>query len=272
MIPFALNHMTLARASLEELLDTAAELGCAGVELRNDLPGGLFDGFDAPRVGDAARQRGLRVLALSQVNDFDSGSDAVVEQARQLINHAVACDAPAICLIPRNDGRIEATHERLRQLESSLLRLQPLLEKQGVKALIEPLGFASSRLRLKAEVVELIDKMQLGHCFSLVHDTFHHHLAGEKQVFAESTGIVHVSGVPKHLDSDRALVDEDRILVEDNDQLDNLAQLQALWDQGYRGPVSVEAFSPLVHALEQPATALAKSLALISRSWQSESV
>lgn len=45
MTTFALNHMTVARLGCAVLPDPAAELGCAGVEGRNDLPQPLFDGL-----------------------------------------------------------------------------------------------------------------------------------------------------------------------------------------------------------------------------------
>ena len=37
MLPVAINHMTVARKSLRELIDISVALGCVGVELRNDL-------------------------------------------------------------------------------------------------------------------------------------------------------------------------------------------------------------------------------------------
>ena len=58
MLPFALNHMTVARLGYVELLDAAAALGCVGVEVRNDLPQPLFDGLDPAEAGAMARRPG----------------------------------------------------------------------------------------------------------------------------------------------------------------------------------------------------------------------
>ena len=65
MLPFAINHMTLARRSYAELLDVAQALGCVGVEVRNDLPQPLFDGRSPEEAGEMARAKGLRILALA---------------------------------------------------------------------------------------------------------------------------------------------------------------------------------------------------------------
>jgi 2-keto-myo-inositol isomerase len=59
--------------------------------------------------------------------------------------------------------------------------------------------------------------------------------------------------------------DEHRVLVDDGDRLGNLEQLDALLSAGYEGPISYEAFSPIVHGLADPETALSRSIAFITR-------
>jgi 2-keto-myo-inositol isomerase len=80
MLPFALNHMTVARMSFSELLDAAKSLGCVGVEVRNDLPQPLFDGMAPEKAGEMAREKGLRILALAEVKRFNDWSDAKAER------------------------------------------------------------------------------------------------------------------------------------------------------------------------------------------------
>ena len=55
MVQFALNHMTVARLGFAELVALAADLGCVGIEVRNDLPQPLFDGMDPAEAGALAR-------------------------------------------------------------------------------------------------------------------------------------------------------------------------------------------------------------------------
>ena len=72
MVAFALNHMTVARASYADLVRLAARLGCVGIEARNDLPQPLFDGMDPAEAGAMARDAGLRLLAVAEDCYFEA--------------------------------------------------------------------------------------------------------------------------------------------------------------------------------------------------------
>ena len=57
---FALNHITAPQLGCAAFMDLAAELGCVGVELRNDLDRPLFDGLppeDARQMAQEAQRR-----------------------------------------------------------------------------------------------------------------------------------------------------------------------------------------------------------------------
>jgi len=257
MPTFAINHMTAPRLRCDALFALAQSLGCVGVELRNDLGRPLFDG-DAPAiVRGAAQERGLRIVGLSQVYPFNDWSDAVRGEVAALIDAAVAIGAETISLIPRNDGKGLADDARRANLRTALREILPMLEAAGMVALVEPLGFETSSLRSKAETVEAIESLGARDRFMLVHDTFHHHLAGGGPLFADHTGIVHVSGVADARLAVTEMRDAHRGLVDAQDVLGNVAQLVALREAGYAGPVSVEAFSPGIHALDDIATPLA---------------
>jgi 2-keto-myo-inositol isomerase len=263
MLPKALNHMTVARLSFRALLDTAATSGCVGIEVRNDLPQALFDGMDPAAAGDLARSRGLRILALAEVKRFDDWSAEKAVEARALMQTAQACGAEAVSLIPRNDNPGLGRDERQARLRMALRDLAPMLADHGLIGLIEPLGFESCPLRHKAEAVEAIVALGAAGRFKLVHDTFHHHLAGGGPVIAEHTGLVHISGV---IDPDLAaneMGDQHRVLVGPGDRLGNLDQIANLEAAGYVGPISFEAFSPEIHALADPGRAIATSFEFI---------
>jgi 2-keto-myo-inositol isomerase len=79
--------------------------------------------------------------------------------------------------------------------------------------------------------------------FRLVHDTFHHHLAGEDIFFPNLTGLVHISGVEDaDLPVDQ-MRDGHRVLVGDADRLGNVRQLRELLARGYHGALSFEPFA-----------------------------
>jgi len=232
-VNFALNHMTTPRAGFVEFLGMANQLGCVGVEVRNDLS--------------------------AEVKEFNRWSETVAEQASQLIELARSSGAQAVSLIPVNSGSI-ATAQAKEGLRESLSELQPRLKNAGLTGLIEPLGFASCSLRYKSMVVEVIRELDAGDTFKLIHDTFHHALSGEEQLYPEHTAMVHVSGVVDAGLAFEAMQDEHRVLVDAADRLGNVNQLAALFEGGYKGPVSFEVFSPKVHVLTDPLAELNKSI------------
>ncbi|MFO1141900.1 MAG: TIM barrel protein [Amaricoccus sp.] len=263
MLPFVINHMTVPNLGHEVLFELTAGLGGIGVELRNDLARPLFDGVSAEVVAERAQAQGLRIVGLSQVYPFNAWSDAVRDEVAGLIETARAVGAETISLIPRNDGEGTAEVERRANARRSLMAIKPMLDDAGMVVLVEPLGFESSSLRSKAETVEMIEEIGAAGSFRLVHDTFHHHLAGGGPLFPGHTGIVHVSGVVDRSLAVAAMRDEHRVLVDAADRLGNVAQIAALRTAGYAGPISFEAFSPETHALADPAAALRRSMAYI---------
>lgn len=264
MLSFALNHMTVPRLGYAGFLDLAARLGCVGVEVRNDIDRPLFDGLPAAEAGAMARDKGLRLVGLSQVYPFNSWSDEVAGKVRRLIGTAVQAGAETISLIPRNDGTGGANGERQANLRLALKESHPLLVDADMIALVEPLGFERSSLRSKSELVETLDVLGMADRFRLVHDTFHHTLAEGGPMFPDRTGIVHVSGVTDPSLTIAQMEDEHRVLVDARDRLGNVEQIAALHAAGYRGPISFECFSPDTQALADPFAEIGRSMEFIS--------
>lgn len=247
-----------------DLLAMSADLGCIGVEFRNDLPTPLFSGEPPDEVSGAAREHGLRIVGLSQVYPFNSWSDGIREEVASLITAAKSCGAETISLIPRNDGTQKGSGERQANLRMALREIRPMLEEAGMTALVEPLGFERSSLRSKAEAIEAIEAVASRDQFLIVHDTFHHFLGGGGELFPEWTGIIHISGVVDQSLKPNEMEDEHRVLVDDRDRLGNIDQIAGLLAGGYRGPLSFECFSPETHALTDPTGAIGRSIDFIS--------
>ncbi len=264
MLPFALNHMTTPRLGWEAFLDLAAALGCVGVEFRNDFGTPLFDGADPAVVGAATRAKGLRFLALAEVKMFNDWSEAKRAEAGALMQIAVAAGAEAISLIPRNDGVATDRAESRKVTETALLELLLMLKAHGLKAMVEPLGFAVCSLRHKDVLAEAIHAVGGEGTYYMVHDTFHHALAGFGPIYPDLTGIVHVSGVKDMIALDD-MRDAHRVLVDADDVLGNVAQIRALRAAGYAGPISYEPFAPSVHALCDAKGPLAASMEFIRK-------
>jgi 2-keto-myo-inositol isomerase len=263
-IRFALNHMAAPRLDVDRFFGLAAELGLEAVEIRNDLPGIVIaDGTPPEAVRDAAARHRVSILSINALQRFNDWSDNRAEEARALAAYAIACGAQAVVLCPVNDRSFRPNEaDRLRGLRTALSSLAPVLADHGLTGLVEPLGFAESSLRLKREAVEAIDEVGAPE-FRLVHDTFHHAIAGEEEIFPHRTGLVHVSGVEDPSLPFSSLRDSHRVLVGPRDRLGNAAQLRRLLDGGYDGYVSFEPFAESVHALADVKSALAESMAVL---------
>jgi 2-keto-myo-inositol isomerase len=96
--------------------------------------------------------------------------------------------------------------------------------------------------------------------FKLTHDTFHHFVAGEKELFPERTGLIHVSGVVDRKHTAATMRDSERVLVDANDMIDNKGQVNKLIAGGYSGYVSFEPFNADVHKSKQIGRDLARSM------------
>jgi 2-keto-myo-inositol isomerase len=265
MVEFAINHMTAARMGFEGVLALGHDLGLVGIELRNDLPGPLFDGLAPEEAGARIRAAGLRLLALAEVKRFNDWSPDKARETLALMRIAKAAGAEAVSLIPRNDNQGMGNGERQANLRLALRELKPMLEDHDLIGMVEPLGFQICALRHKAEAVEAIEALGATGRFRLVHDTFHHFLAGGGPIHPAHTGIIHISGVTAPAVAAEEMQDAHRVLVDGHDRLGNVEQLAAFEAAGWRGPVSFEAFAGEVHALPDPAAALRTSMKFIGR-------
>jgi 2-keto-myo-inositol isomerase len=265
LLSYGLNHMVAPRRTFAELVELATSLGLDQVEIRNDLEGvAINDGTPAGRIRDEAEAGGVRILSINALQRFNDWNHERAEEASALARYARDCGADALVLCPVNDASYRVSErERQDNLRAALRALAPILEGAGVTGLVEPLGFASSSLRLKADAVEAIEELGLRDRIRLVHDTFHHYLAGEARMYPEWTGLVHISGVDDDLPLER-LRDEHRVLVGANDILGNLGQILALMED-YGGPYSFEPFAASVHGTGDIAGALQSSMHWIDR-------
>jgi 2-keto-myo-inositol isomerase len=266
LLSFAVNHMVAPRLSVAELVVLARSLGLEGIEIRNDLAGvALMDGSAPERVRAAAEDGGVRILAINALQRFNDWNAARAGEAGVLARYAQACGAEALVLCPVNEpGWRPAEEERREGLRAALAGLAPILGDAGIVGLVEPLGFAGSSLRLKADALAAIESVGAKERFRLVHDTFHHYLAGEVRMFPDRTGIVHISGVDDLRLPLGELRDAHRGLVGPDDRLGNIGQIVALLE-GYSGPYAFEPFAASVHDLKDVAGALAASMQLIER-------
>jgi 2-keto-myo-inositol isomerase len=146
-----------------------------------------------------------------------------------------------------------------------MVELVPVFEKEGVQLNLEPHPEDSCEtlhLRYKEEAIEAIETVNGVDAF-VVHDTFHHHYAGETKIFPRMTGLVHISGVVDATATVGTMRDPHRVLVGADDRIGNLEQLRALRAGGCERPAPFEPFATSVHASPDLEADLRKSVALV---------
>lgn len=259
----ALNHMVAPQLGLPEFFSLAAGLGIRDVEIRNDISGKpILDGTAPDTVRAAAAKAGVTIITINALQRFNEWNAAREREASALAAYAAAAGVTGLVLVPTNDGSGRGEGERQRNLRTALRNLRPILGDYSLLGLVEPLGFQSCSLRLKSEAAQAIE--EVGGDFRLVHDTFHHHLAGEPAIFPERTGLVHISGVDEpHLEI-ADMRDAHRVLVGPSDRLGNIEQMNALRAGGYAGPFSFEPFAEDLRTAAEPAHAIRESMNFIA--------
>jgi 2-keto-myo-inositol isomerase len=258
---FALNHVIAPRLPPEDFFAFAAGLNIQAVEIRNDLAGNaLLDGTPPSRIRRLAAEAGIRILSVNALQRFDDWRAPRPNEAVTVADQAQGSGAEAVVLVPSNDG------SRPDRLFPALEGLRPILDARGLVGLIEPLGFESCSLRFKSAAVEAIAAVGGETTFRLVHDTFHHHLAGEETLYPLQTGLMHISGVEDPDLAVAAMRDEHRVLVSARDRLGNVAQIQRLLAGGYDGFLSFEPFAPAVQNAADPAEAIRRSMGYVRES------
>ena len=259
---FALNHMVAPQLGLADFFALARTLDLAEVEIRNDIAGKpILDGTTPAVVKAAAAKAGVSILTINALQRFNDWNPTREREAIALADYARDCGARAIILVPVNDGSGRADGERQRNVHTALRGLKPILSDRGVTGLVEPLGFVVCSLRRKSEAAAAINAV--GGDFSLVHDTFHHHLAGEDAIYPAITGLVHISGVDDPAIAVADMRDRHRVLVGAGDRVGNVDQIRALRAGGYGGPFSFEPFADELRALRDPPQSIRDSMDFI---------
>jgi 2-keto-myo-inositol isomerase len=266
-IRFAINRISAPNLSYADFAAMSQRLGVGAVEIRNDLKGvELTDGTPARQVADATQGNGLTLRSINALQRFEQFDAAREAEAVALAKYAVESGTQALVLCPTNDLKdARPPEQRHADLVNALRKLQPILADHGLTGLVEPLGFEECAVRRKSQAVRAFEELgaEAKGTFKLVHDTFHHHLAGEGLFFADWTGLVHISGVDDKAVTVADMRDGHRVLVGSADRLGNVAQLRTLFAAGYAGFASFEPFAAEIAAAKDIEQRLASSMAFL---------
>jgi 2-keto-myo-inositol isomerase len=251
----SLNRIAHPQLPLPEFLKLTADLGMKMAEVRNDFTEkGVLDGLSEAQLKKVLAETGVRIITINALYPFEHGKHlrANLEKLKGLIAEARKVSCPHIVMCPFNEvGDPRTPAQRADDLVAALNAYGPLFTEAGMVGLIEALGFERSALRTKRAALDGIARCAYPKAFALLHDTFHHYLSGETELFPRQTAMIHVSGVVAGK-AKPAIEDDDRILVDASDILDSRGQVGALLKGGCQAPISYEPFSPKVRALAVP--------------------
>jgi 2-keto-myo-inositol isomerase len=260
-----LNRVIKPQIPLKEFLKFTADLGIKYVEVRNDFTDkGVLDGLSDVDLQMTFKKTGVKTLTINALYPFEDVRvlKQNIEKLKGLITEARRINCPQIVLCPLNDANDNRSPtQRADELVTALTAYGPLFSEAKMIGLVEPLGFAICSLRTKKTALDGIARCNYPESYQLLHDTFHHYLSGETEFFPKQTAIVHVSGVLAGK-AKAAITDEDRILVTEDDIMDNRGQVAALLQSGCTAPISYEPFSSQVRdlPLSELKTQLQKSI------------
>ncbi len=248
---FCINRKIAPSLTLPQFFKLVSQLGIHNVELRNDMPSGrVTDDLSGDEVKALARESGIRIVTINALYPFNQLNEEVLQRTRQLLSDAQAVGAESLVLCPLNDGTPISAADTV----SALKTLSPLFAEAGIQGLVEPLGFPQSSLRSATQAQTLIH--EAGVPFSLLIDTFHHHLfedaeqTFEQEIDIQQIGLVHLSGVtdPRPVNQ---LTDEERIMLSAEDRLRSKQQVERLEKMGYTGLYAFEPFSSVMNSWQE---------------------
>jgi 2-keto-myo-inositol isomerase len=270
----SLNRILSPGLSLKEFFKLSADIGLHKIELRNDLAGvGIIGPYSPEQVKGLSEKYKIEIITINALQKFNLGAvlPEILAELKELIRLCMAIDCKAIVLVPTNEKKDKRDSDVIRRETLVALKaLGPLFEDNGIWGYVEPLGFAQCSLRSKAVALQAIQESGCRN-YKIVHDTFHHHLGPDTadtlkhDYDIDYTGLVHVSGVERHLAADQ-YKDDHRILITHSDCLKNREQLELLTQLGYQGDISFEPFSKDVQKMEIEAlkAAINKSIDFIT--------
>src|ERR1700682_800779 len=251
----SLNRIVSPQLPLPEFLKLTADLGMKMAEVRKDFAeNGVLDGLSEAQLKRALAETGVRIITINALYPFEHGKylQANVEKLKGLIAEARKVSCPHIVLCPFNEaGDPRTPAQRVADLVAALNAYGPLFTEAGMVGLIEALRFERSALRTKRAALEGIARCAYPKAFALLHDTFHHYLSGETELFPRETALIHVSGVVAG-NRTPEIKAENRILVDSSDVTNSRGQVAALLKGGCQAPLSYEPFSPKIRALAVP--------------------
>jgi len=272
---FSLNRIIYPKLKLEDFYKFTEDLDLNKIELRNDLPGGkIIDGYTPEQLNELSKEYGMEILTINALQKFNLAAilPETIKELKKLINLSLSIGCKAIVLCPNNDVNDKRNSEEIfKETVKTLKSFGPLFQDSGIQGYLEPLGFKECSLRSLVIAMKAIQESGYP-VYKIVHDTFHHYIGPDtfdtiKDDYDISySGLVHISGVECDIPVEEYR-DNHRVLITEQDGLQNKEQIELLLKLGYAGNISFEPFSQKVQEMEMEKikSAINNSIEYISR-------
>ena len=261
----SINHSICPSLSYENFFKLAKDLEIPNVEIRNDLLNLKFDLKAINEISDLKEKYKINVISINALQKFNIWNKERKDELLYLCNAAKKINCKGIVLVPLNSGKYYEEDQRLSLLKNSLNEIDFILSDYAIKGYVEPLGFKSSSLRYKSDVIDLLNTIENQSKFSLVHDTFHHTVADDKSIYVEHTSIVHISGVKNLVEESYNFTDEMRELIDESDRIKNVEQINFFLKNKFNGFFSIEPFSEKIQKSKNHLQLIKETLKFINQ-------
>jgi len=256
---FALNRIISPNLSFNHFIKLVKKTKLQNIEIRNDLLTNKIENENLRYIKEITSKNKIEIISINALQKFNIWNKDREKELLFLCKYAKKIGCKGIVLVPLNTG--EYTEYRLRNkiLIIALKQIEIIINDFGLIGYIEPLGFKTSSLRLKSEIAKVINSLPKKSNLMILHDTFHHYLSQEKEIYSELTGLVHISGVDKKIKK-KEMKDDDRVLINENDIIGNLEQIDKLISEGYKKIFSLEPFSKKIQNISNPSSEIIESV------------
>ena len=254
----SLNRIIYPNLKLEDFFKFTIDLRLNKIELRNDLPGGkIIDSYTPGQLEELSKKYEVEILTINALQKFNLSAilPETIKELKKLINLSLSIGCRAIVLCPNNDVADKRNSEEIfKETVKALKSFGPLFQDSGIQGYLEPLGFEECSLRSIVTAMKAIQESGYP-VFKIVHDTFHHHIGPDTFDTIENdynisyTELVHISGVECNIPVEEYR-DNHRVLISEQDRLQNKEQIELLLKLGYSENISFEPFSKKVQEME----------------------
>ena len=174
----SINQIVMKNSSFDEFITFTKKLNIQNIEIRNDIKTNLVRENEQQKIKDICDNQSIKILTINALQKFNIWNEQRKNELIELCSFANKASILSVVLVPLIDGSFPKEEDQINLLWSSLKNISVILNDFNIIGLVEPLGLTQSTLRKKSIAIKVIEEIKSTN-IKLLHDTFHHKLAGE---------------------------------------------------------------------------------------------